>query len=99
MDHYFAIFMLIFAAALLLYAAILAITKDYSMLPYRARISVKPKNPEAYTVMLAKAVALVALAIAVGGGVALWNALIGVVAMIVGAIAAIWAATKIVKDE
>ena len=32
MEHGFSILMLIFAAALLLYAVILAITKDYNML-------------------------------------------------------------------
>jgi hypothetical protein len=70
MDYGFSILMFIFAAALLLYAAVMAITKDYNMLPYRSRVSVKPKNPEKYTVQLAKAVALVAAAIAAGAAIA-----------------------------
>ena len=99
MDHYASIFMLIFAAAILLYAILLAVTKDYKMLPYRARVSVKPKDPEKYTVQLAKAVALVAAAIGIGAAVSLWNGPAGASVMIIGSIAAIWAGTKIVKNE
>ena len=36
----------------------MAVTRDYKMLPCRARVSVKPKDPEAYMVQLAKIVAL-----------------------------------------
>ena len=97
MDQGFSIFMFIFAAALLLYALLLAVTKDYNMLPYRATSSVKPKNPEKYTVQLAKIVALVALAVAVGAAISLWNMAVGAVIMLVGVIAAIWAGTKIIK--
>ena len=99
MDNGFSILMLIFAAALLLYAAILAITKDYKMLPYRARVSVEPKNPKKYAVQLAKVIALTALAIAAGAAVSLWNMAAGAVLMSAGVIAALWAGTKIVKDE
>ena len=98
MDHNFSILFLIFAAAIFLYAAILAITKDYNLLPYRAQVSVKPKNPKKYTVQLAKIVALVGLAIVAGAVVSLWNAFIGVAVMIVGMIAAIWYGTKSVKN-
>ena len=98
MEHGFSILMLIFAAALLLYAVILAITKDYNMLPYRATVSVKPKNPKKYTVQLAKVIALVALAVAVGAGISFLNALAGAVVILAGVIAAIWAGTKIVKN-
>ena len=99
MDNGFPILMLIFAAALLLYATILAITKDYKMLPYRARVSVEPKNPKKYAVQLAKVIALTALAIAVGAAVSVWNMAAGAVLMIAGVIAALWAGTKIVKNE
>ena len=99
MDHGFFFFIFIFAAALLLYAAVMAITKDYNMLPYRSRVSVKPKNPEKYTVQLAKAVALVAAAIAAGAAIALWNMAAGGAVMFVGVIAAIWSATKFVKND
>ena len=99
MDHYASIFMFIFAGVLLLYALLLAITKDYKMLPYRARVSVKPKNPKKYTVQLAKVVVLVAVGIAIGAGVGLWNMAVGAIVMAVCVIAAIWFGTKIVKNE
>ena len=93
MDNGFSILMFIFAAALLLYAVVLAITKDYKMLPYRAQISVKPKDPKEYTLQLAKVVALVGLAMTAGALVALWNQLIGAIVILAGVIAAIWAGT------
>ena len=99
MENGFSVLMLIFAAALLLYATILAITKDYKMLPYRARVSVEPKNPKKYAVQLAKVIALTALAIAAGAAVSLWSMAAGAVLMIAGVIAALWAGTKIVKNE
>ena len=99
MDHYFSIFMFIFAGILLLYAVILAVKKDYKMLPYRAWISVRPKNPRKYTGQLAKVVALVAAGIAIGAGGGLWNMAVGAIVMVVCVIAAIWAGTKFVKDE
>ena len=97
MDNGFSILMFIFAGALLLYAALMAITKDYNMLPFRARVSVKPKNPEKYMVQLAKIVALAAVMIAVGAAIALWNAAVGAVVMAIGVIAALWCGTKMIK--
>ena len=61
-------FMLIFAAAILFYALILAFTKDEHMLPLIAQASIKHlsrKKKEAYLGKLAKAIALVALAPAI----------------------------------
>ena len=97
MERAFSILMFIFSAALLLYAGLMAITKDYNLLPYRSRVSVKPKNPEKYMVQLAKIVALVAAMIAVGAAIALWNAAVGAVVMAVGVVAALWCGTKIIK--
>ena len=96
MDHNFSILFLIFAAAILLYAALLAVTKDYRLLPYRSQVAVKPKDPKKYTVQLAKVVALVGLAIGAGAALSFWNAGAGIVIMIGGTIAAIWYGTKIV---
>ena len=97
MDNGFSIMMFIFAGALLLYAALMAIKKDYNMLPFRSRVSVKPKNPEKYIVQLAKIVALVAAMIAVGAAIALWNAAVGAVVMAIGVITALWCGTKMIK--
>ncbi len=97
MESAFSILMFIFSAALLLYAGLMAITKDYNLLPYRSRVSVKPKNPKKYMVQLAKIVALVAAMIAVGAAIALWNAAAGAIVIVVGVVAALWCGTKIIK--
>ena len=97
MEYGFSILMFIFAGAILLYAGLMALTKDYKMLPYRARQSVKPKNPEKYMVQLAKIAALVAVMIAAGAAVALWNGAVGAVVMVIGVVAALWCGTKMIK--
>ncbi len=97
MESAFSILMFIFSAALLLYAGLMAITKDYNLLPYRSRVSVKPKNPKKYMVQLAKIVALMAAMIAVGAAIALWNAAAGAIVIVVGVVAALWCGTKIIK--
>ena len=95
----FTILMLIFSGALLLYAALLAITKDYNLLPYRATNSVKPKNPEKYTFQLAKAVALTAVAPAACGIVGRWSGVGAGITFVVMLVGTLWLSTKIVKDE
>ena len=97
MEHGFSILMFIFAGALLLYAGLMALTKDYKMLPFRARQSVKPKHPKEYMIQLSKIVALAALAIALGAAVALWNAAVGAIVLIAGVVAVLWAGTKIIQ--
>jgi len=98
MDHNFSILFLIFAALILLYAVLMAITKDYRILPYRAQVPVNPKNPKRYMTQLSKVVALVGIGIGAGALVSFWKAGIGVVIMIGGTIGAIWLGTKIVKN-
>ena len=98
MEHGFSILMFIFAGALLLYAGLMALTKDYNLLPLRASVSVKPKNPKAYTFALSKVVALVAAGPALGGLVGLWNGMAGVVALIAGVAVCIWLGTKLMKN-
>ena len=97
MEQGFSVLMFIFAGLILLYAALMAITKDYNMLPVRARVSVKPKDPKKYMVQLSKIVALVALAIALGAAVALWNPAVGGIVMIAGVIAVLWAGTRMIR--
>ena len=99
MEQGFSVFMFMFAGALLLYAALMAVTRDYKMLPCRARVSVKPKDPEAYMVQLAKIVALVALAVAAGAAVALWKPAVGAALMLAGVIVVLWLGTKMIKEE
>ena len=97
MDQGFSILMLLFSAAILLYAALLGITKDYNLLPIRARTSVKPKDPKAYAFQLSKVIALVALSPAAGGLVGLWSVLPGFVVMILVFIVTLWRGTKIME--
>ena len=98
MGHNFPILFFIFSACILLYAALMAITKNYNFLPYRATQSAKPKDPEKYTVQLAKVVALVGVSIGAGAAVSLWKPIVGFIVMIAGTIASIWLGTKIVKN-
>ena len=99
MEHAFSILMFVFAGALLLYAGIMAITKDYRKIPLHARVSVDPEDPKKYTRNLAKIVALCGTAIAIGAAVALWNELVGGIAMLVLLIAAIWFGNKKFMQE
>ncbi|MBQ3418309.1 MAG: hypothetical protein IJH32_10825 [Ruminococcus sp.] len=97
MDHGYSILMSIFAGAILLYAGMMALFKDYKMLPLRARTSVKPKNEKLYMVQLAKAVALVALAPALSALAGLWNMIVAIVVLIVSAVIFLWIGTKIMR--
>ncbi len=97
MDTGFSVLMFCFSGALLLYAALLAVTKDYMLLPLRARISVKPKNSRAYAFQLSKGVAVAAIAPALGGLAGLWNVTAGLAVTAVSLIICLWLATKIVK--
>ncbi len=97
MDHAFSIFMFIFAGALLLYAGLMAVTRDDRLLPPRARIAAKPKNKKACVFQLSKGVAVSAAAPALGGLAGLWNAALGLVALLIGLAVCLWLGTKIVK--
>lgn len=92
------LFMLIFSGAILLYAALLAITKDYKLLPFRARVSVKPKNPKQYTVQIAKAVALCALAPVCTAIVSIWSEMVAGIVFVVVLVICLICSTKIVKN-
>ncbi len=94
MDNAFSILMFFFSGALLVYAALMAITKDYKILPYHSRVSFKPKEPEKYMVKLAKIVAIVAMIIAIGAAIALWNKGVGAVVMISGVIVVLCVGAK-----
>lgn len=99
MEYGYSILMGIFSGALLLYAALMALTKDYKMLPFRARTSVKPKNPQKYMTQLAKVVALVACAPALSALAGLWNMVAALIVLIGGVIMFIWVGTKIVRND
>ena len=98
MEYGFSILMAAFSAALLLYAGLMALTKDYKMLPFRARTSVKPKNSKKYMTQLAKVIALVAISPALSSLVGLWNPFAGMLVLILAAIVFIWLGTKLMKN-
>ena len=97
MEYGYSILMGVFAAALLIYAGMMALLKDYKMLPYRARVSVKPKNEKLYMTQLAKVVALVALSPALSALTGLWNMIAALVVLIVSAVLFIWLGTKLMR--
>lgn len=97
MEYAYSILMGIFAGALLLFAGLMALTKDYKMIPFRARQSVQPKDPKKYAFQLSKVIALVALSPALSALVGLWNAIAAVIVLIGSMILFIWLGTKIMK--
>lgn len=98
MEYGYSIIMAIFACALLIYAGLLALTKDYQMLPFRARQSVKPKDPKKYAVQLAKVIALVAASPALSALAGLWNLIFAVIVLIGSMVLFIFLGTKIMKN-
>ena len=99
MEYGYSILMGIFACALLLYAGLMAIFKDYKMIPLRARQSVKPKNEKKYMAQFAKVIALAACAPALSAVAGLWNMIAAIALLIAAGVFFIWLATKIVKNE
>lgn len=97
MEYGYSILMGIFAGLILIYAGLMALTKDYKMLPFRARVSVQPKDEKRYMKQLAKAVALVALAPALSALTGLWNMIAALIVLVVSAIVFIWLGTKIMR--
>ena len=96
MENGFSVLMICFAGLLLLYAGVLALSKDPNLIPkvYAAKI----KNPKAYTVQLAKVIALVATAPLHGG---IWGLFlgprIGAAVVLVGLIVCIWLGTGLMR--
>lgn len=98
MEYGYSILMGIFSAALIIYAAIMAVTKDYNMLPVRAQVAVKPKDPELYMSKLAKVIALTALAPALSALIGLWNGFLALIVLIGGTVFFLWLGTRIMAD-
>ena len=97
MEYGYSILMGIFAGLILIYAGLMALTKDYKMLPFRARVSVQPKDEKRYMKQLAKVVAMVALAPSLSALTGLWNMIAALIVLVVSAIVFIWLGTKIMR--
>jgi len=91
----FSILMFCFSGALFLYAVLLYATKDDKLIP--RGYAVKPDDKKAYARKVAEIVALVAVAPAHCGYVALFSMGWSVAVLIVEMILAIWVGTKIVE--
>ena len=97
MEYAYSILMGIFALAILAYAGLMALTKDYNILPVRAQQSVKPKDTKRYMTQLAKVVALVSLSPALSALTGLWNTVAALVVLIGSMILFIWLGTRIMR--
>ncbi|MBR4761303.1 MAG: hypothetical protein IK086_01540 [Clostridia bacterium] len=97
MEYAYSIIMGCFAAALFIYAMLMALSGDYKILPIRSRQSVEPKDPKKYTRQLSKVIALVALSPALSALAGLFNAAVAVAVLIGSMILFIWLGTKIMK--
>ncbi len=91
----FSILMLCFSGALLLYAGLLALTKEYKLIPRGCATKVKDKR--AYTVNMAKAVALTAIPPAHCAIAAMFNGVLAVTVLLVEMVMALWIGTQIMK--
>ncbi len=98
MEYGYSILMGLFSVALLIYAALMAVTRDYNILPYRAQISVSPKDPELYMARLSECVALIALAPALSALIGLWNKPVALVVLVAGIVFFLWLSVRIMQD-
>ena len=87
----FSILMFCFAGALLLYAGLLALTKDYSLIP--RGYATQPKDKRAYALAFAKAIAVTALAPLGSGIYGLFSTTLGLVMLFVNFPLCIWIGT------
>ena len=88
----FAIIMFVFSGAILLYAGVLALTRDVGML--RRRYAAKMTDPRAYALKVAKVLAIVALSPALSGAAALFSAMAAVIVFVVSLVVRIWLGVK-----
>jgi len=91
----FSMLMFCFSGALFLYAVLLYMTKDYKLISYDYTLKTDDKN--AYARQVAEIVALVAVAPAHCGYVALFSMGWSVVVLVVEMVLAIWVETKIME--
>lgn len=97
MEYAYSILMGIFSLAILFYAGLMALTRDYQLLPLRARVSVKPKDPKKYTLQLSKAIALAALSPFLSALAGLWNIIAALIVLIASGVLFIWLGTRIMR--
>ena len=89
----FSIIMFCFSGAILLYAGIMGLTGDSSMLC--KQWALKTDDKKAYARKVAKILALTALAPALAGVAGLFSTMAGLIMLVVGFVAFIWLGVKI----
>ena len=97
MEYGYSILMFIFSGALLLYAALIALTGSTGLIPRQH--SVKTDNPRRYARRFAGVLALTALAPAHSGLIALWlgPGIWAVVSLPAAFAVCLWAGTKLME--
>ena len=97
MDNGFSVLMLIFGAAILLYAAVLS-SGNYKLLPIKVQPSLRSEDKEGQTKHIAAVTAVVAVPILLGGlSGALWGNIVCLIVM--GASAAVLTAAAIIRHR
>ena len=95
MEYAFSILMFCFSGMILLYAGIMAATKDINMLRWRHVRVAKMNDPKAYAVMVAKILALTAAAPLAGGLAGLISPSVGGIVLVIAFILFIWLGVKL----
>ena len=96
MEKAFPIFMLCFAGLLLVYAGILALTKDVMLIPHADKAKIP--DPKAYALRFAGIMALVTIGpLASGIAGLIYDNKRAAIALIVGLVFSLWGATQLVK--
>ena len=96
MEKAFPILMLFFAGAIILYALLLAATKDVKLIP-RHQMAKIP-DPKAYALRFAGIMGLVSIGpLACGIAGLIYDNKRAVIALIVGLVFSLWGATQLIK--
>lgn len=93
----FSMLMFLFSGAILIYAGLLALTKDYKMIP--RGYAANPGDKKAYALAFSKTMAVVALAPLNGGYYALFNPLLGAVMLVLSFAACIKIGVDVYKKH
>ena len=87
-----AIIMFVFSGAILLYAGVMALSRDINMIPRSHAAKVRDKK--AYALKVAKVLAIVAISPALTGVAALFSSVAAAIVFIVSLVACIWVGVK-----
>ena len=94
--HPFCILMLIFSGAVLLYAGLLFLTKDYNLIP--RGYATAPKDKKAYTMAFARMMAVVAMAPLSAAIFGMLNLTLGIVMFPISLGVCIWLGSQFFRN-